>query len=97
MASPASGHDLRLDERLKSKRRQLLPPPEDAPRTRSGGSSEGGVSGSGLGGEVDMDWREEIRLASQLPEDDGELGVVVCYGHDKSRRKHGMRSRKRLR
>lgn len=67
-ASPTnSGHDLRLDEQLQSKRRQLLPPSE-APPTAPGSSTEGGMSGSGLG--VDMDWREEIRLASQLPDDD---------------------------
>lgn len=68
---PASGHDLRLDERLQSKRRQLLPTSEAAPSTRSGSSSEEGVSDSGSA--VDMDWREEVRLASQLPED-GDFG-----------------------
>lgn len=72
LVSPTSGHDLRLDERLKSKRRQLMPPSEVESPARSGSSSEGGVTGSGS--EVDMDWREEIRLASQLPEDGDAVG-----------------------
>ncbi|CAM9747561.1 unnamed protein product [Ectocarpus fasciculatus] len=64
-----SGHDLRLDEKLRSKRRRLGPSSEWTP-----GSSESmggrGTSETALG--VETDWREEIRLASQLPDD----GVV---------------------
>ncbi|CAN0345393.1 unnamed protein product [Pylaiella littoralis] len=63
-----SGHDLCLDEKLQSKRRRLLPS-EASP----GSSAEGGLPGSGLG--EDMDWREEIRLASQLPDYDNAAGM----------------------
>lgn len=63
-----SGHDLRLDEKLRSKRRRLGPSsetPDSSERTGERGASE-----TALG--VATDWREEIRLASQLPDD----GVV---------------------
>ncbi|CAM9671084.1 unnamed protein product [Ectocarpus sp. 4 AP-2014] len=64
-----SGHDLRLDEKLGSKRRRLDPSSE----TTSGSlESTGGKGTSETALGVETDWREEIRLASQLPDD----GVV---------------------
>ncbi|CAB1115810.1 unnamed protein product [Ectocarpus sp. CCAP 1310/34] len=64
-----SGHDLRLDEKLGSKRRRLDPSSE----TTSGSlESTGGRGASETALGVETDWREEVRLASQLPDD----GVV---------------------
>lgn len=67
MSCDASGHDLRLDETLRRSRRQLVPLSDTPSTLRARGASvEGGVPASEL--DADMDWREEIRQASQLPE-----------------------------
>ncbi|CAM9835886.1 unnamed protein product [Ectocarpus sp. 6 AP-2014] len=66
-----SGHDLRLDEKLGSKRRRLDPSSE----TTSGSlESTGGRGASETALGVETDWREEIRLASQLPDDSVVFG-----------------------
>ena len=67
LSRDASGHDLRLDETLRRNRRQLVPLSDTPPTLRAQGNSvEKGAAASGFG--VEMDWREEIRQASQLPE-----------------------------
>lgn len=62
-----SGHDLRLDEMLKSKRRRVRPTTTDElESTDTGSTSTRGVYVPDV--EAGIDWREEIRRASQLPE-----------------------------
>lgn len=67
MSWDASGHDLRLDDTLRRTRRQLAPLSDTPPTLGARGASvEGDMPTSRL--DADMDWREEIRQASQLPE-----------------------------
>ncbi|CAN0055451.1 unnamed protein product [Scytosiphon promiscuus] len=73
-----SGHDLRLDEKLQSQRRQLLPSSSEPPRTSSVDcATDGGVPNSGSGMDSEIDWREEIRVASQLPDEGNGAWIGV--------------------
>lgn len=79
MSCGTSGHDLRLDEALRRNRRQLVTLSEIPPTLKAPGDSiEGRMPSSGL--DVEMDWREEIRQASQLPEVGADPRVAANRG-----------------
>ena len=81
MSCDTSGHDLRLDEALRRNRRQLAPLSETPPTLKAPGDSiEGSMPASGL--DVEMDWREEIRQASQLPEVGTEPRVLASGNNE---------------